>query len=400
MKPRSFAPLFALSIAFTACSSPSSDEARPAPSASAVASAPTPRSSASAAPVAASASAAPKEAELPAFTSLVTSLSEPDSAFISDNLISNETSYLQVASALASSAAPGRAYIGVGPEQNFTYLALTRPSVAFIVDIRRQNMVQHILYRAAFEEATSRAHFIALVIGRAYEPEGDPGATGAINAVIAHAEKRAKDQAAFAAIHAKLRARAEKLVPLDKKDLTTFEKTHKAFFDKGLDLRFELREQNGRKYPTLRELFTQKDPAGAERGFLASEEAFRYVQTMEREGRVIPLVGDFAGEKALPGVAKYLTEHNLKVSVFYVSNVEQYLFEPGVWAKWSRNVAALPSDEKSLFLRAYLDQGKKHPKQMEGHRTATLLQRMVDFNERQAKKPFIDFWGVVNEKVL
>ena len=107
------------------------------------------------------------------------------------------------------------------------------------------------------------------------------------------------------------------------------------------------------------------------RGFLASEEAFRFVQAMESEGRIVPVVGDFAGDSALPGIAAYLAREKLTVSAFYTSNVEQYLLEPKVWAKWARNVAALPTDDRSLFIRAYLDQGRRHPKELTGHRTAT-----------------------------
>ena len=341
------------------------------------------------------ASAAP-EAGAP-FAELVERLSEPDGEFFSENIVSNETSYLQVADALAKAAKPGGAYIGVGPEQNFTYLAETRPKIAFIVDIRRQNMVLHLFYRAAFEEASSRAHFAALVLGRAYRAEGDPGAAGSIDEVLAHATRIAPDEAAFAAIHQKLRARAERFAHLDERDLRGFELVHKAFFKGQLDTRFSLKQANGRLYPSIGELFRMKDATGQARGFLASEGAFRTVQALEREGRVVPVVGDFAGDRAMPGIAAYLKEHKLVVSTFYVSNVEQYLFEPKVWPKWSRNVAAMPTDDKSVFVRCYLDQGKKHPLEMKGHRTATVLQRIADFEAHDAKKPYSSFWALATE---
>jgi hypothetical protein len=288
----------------------------------------------------------------------------------------------------------------VGPEQNFTYIALTRPRVAFVVDIRRQNMIEHLLYKAIFAEATSRAQFLAVLTGRAWDAAGDPGPSASIEAVMAHAEKGRPDEATFAATHARLLAAVEREMPLDPGDRTTFEVTHRAFFKAGLDLRFELKQSSGRRYPTLGELLGAKDPDGAAHGFLASEEAFRFVQTMEREGRVVPVVGDFAGDRAMPGIAAYLAKEKLTVSAFYVSNVEQYLFEPKVWPRWARNVAALPIDDRSVFIRAYLDQGRKHPREMAGHRTVTVLQRMVDFEERQAKKPFASFWEVSTENLL
>jgi hypothetical protein len=347
-----------------------------------------------------SASAAPAPAPRSTFGETVRALSEPDGPFFSDNTISNETSYLQVAGSLAKNAAAGGAYLGVGPEQNFTYIALTRPKVAFILDIRRQNMVLHLLYKAIFAQATSRAHFLALLLGRPHDAATAPAEGAALADVIAHAERRPADEESFAAIHARLREEVERDFHLDAEDKKTLEVAHRAFYRGQLELRFELHPPSGRKYPTLREILRQTDPDGKERGFLASEEAFRFVQQMERDGRIIPLVGDFAGDRAMPAVAAYLKREGLTVSAFYVSNVEQYLFEPGVWPRWARNIAALPTDDKSLFIRAYLDQGKRHPQQMKGHRAATVLQRIADFNERQAKRPFSSFWMVATEKVL
>ena len=335
-----------------------------------------------------------------AFGALVSSISEPDGSFFSDNVVSNETSYLQVAGALARAATPGGAYLGVGPEQNFTYIALSRPKVAFILDIRRPNMIEHLLYRAIFAEAQSRSHFLALLVGRPWDAAGDPGPSASIEAVIAHAEKAPADEAVFARSHARLRAAIERDLPLDAADRKTLEVAHRAFFKGQLDVHFELKPAQGRRYPALRELLVQKDPEGTARGFLASEDAFRFVQTMEREGRIIPVVGDFAGDRAMPGIAAYLSREKIPVSVFYTSNVEQYLLEPRTWTRWTRNVAALPSHDKSLFIRAYLDQGKRHPLQLQGHRTATVLQRMGDFSDRQAKKPYATFWEVTTERLL
>jgi hypothetical protein len=344
---------------------------------------------------------APAAAPSPsAFGEQVSALSEPDGPFFSDNTISNETSYLQVAGPLAKLASPGGAYIGVGPEQSFTYIALTRPKLAFILDIRRQNMILHLLYKAIFEEATSRSHFVALLLGRPHDAAGAPGSAAGVDAVLAHAEKSAPDKAGFAAAHAVLRERVEQHIHLDAEDKKTLELVHRTFLDHQLELRFELKQKSGRRYPTLREILTGKDSEGKQSGFLANEEAFRFVQTMEKEGRIIPVVGDFAGDRAMPGIAAEIAKQHLTVSAFYVSNVEQYLFEPGVWRRWTRNVAALPTDEKSLFIRAWLDQGKSHPQQLKGHRTATLLQSVSHFVDRQTLTLYGSWLEVATDQVL
>lgn len=361
-----------------------------------------PPSIAAPAPPASAADPAPSSSALSdaELTRLFRELSEPDRYFFSDNYVSNETSYLQVSAELGARAARGGAYIGVGPEQNFSYIALTQPKLAFIVDIRRGNALQHLLYTAIFEEATSRAHFVALLIGRRHDETSDPGAEARIADVLAHAARAPADAKVFAETHArllkKIRARGFTLGAEDEK---TLEATHRAFFERGLDLSFELHEKNGRKYPRLRELFAAKDPAGTQSGFLGSESAFRSVQRMQRENRLIPVVGDFAGEHALRRVGDELRKRDLPVSVFYTSNVEQYLMEPDKWKAWAKNVDALPANEQSLFLRCYLDQGRRHPLQLEGHRTATLLASFDHFKWRNKSRGYGSFFQLVTDGV-
>ena len=63
------------------------------------------------------------------FGDTIARLSEPGGSFDTDNLISNESSYLEVIPDLVARGASGGAYIGVGPDQNFSYIARVRPSV-------------------------------------------------------------------------------------------------------------------------------------------------------------------------------------------------------------------------------------------------------------------------------
>jgi hypothetical protein len=342
---------------------------------------------------------APSAAE---FRELVAKLSEPDAEFFSDNFVSNETSYLQIASRLARAAKPGGVYLGVGPEQNFTYIALTRPSLAFVVDIRRGNLILHLLYKATFDLARTRSELLTLLVGRPYDlatplaPEAD------LQTVIAHAERLAASDESYRASHQAILERLEQGygLALDERDRRALSQAHRAFFKDGLDIRFKLQEQGARRYPALRELLAARDPDGAELGFLASESSFRLVQRLQRENRVIPVVGDFAGKRAMPALAAHLKQAGLTVSAFYVSNVEQYLLENGVWSQWQRNIEALPIDAESLFVRCYLDQGRRHPHQLEGHRSASVLQRIGDFVTRQRQKPYRSMWQVSTDEWL
>lgn len=371
----------------------------PTPTASATASV-VPSASASAPPITSDASA--EGVSIDEFRRLFARLSEPDRYFFSDNYISNETSYLQVADALERRGQPNGAYIGVGPEQNFTYIALLRPKLAFIVDIRRGNAIEQLLYKVIFQKANTRSEFLHMLLGRPYSEKGDPKANGGIDEVLKHVQSSKPNAKHFAETHAGLRVLIEKGwgIPLSPKDIEILAATHQAFFDKQLELRFELHGKNFRDYPSLKDLVVAKDPAGKQRGFLASDELYQRVALLQRQNRVIPVVGDFAGDHALQAIGKELKGRDVPVSAFYVSNVEQYVMEPDKWKSYVANIDALPSNEKSLFIRCYLDQGKKHPQELEGHRTATVLQLFDHFRWKQRSKGYGSFYQLATDGVL
>ena len=99
---------------------------------------------------------------------------------------------------------------------------------------------------------------------------------------------------------------------------------------------------------------------GCSRSYLASEELYGVLRDLERRNLIVPLVGDFGGPKALRSVGRFLDVHHATVSVFYTSNVEQYLFRPAsgadaLWQRFYDNVAAMPIDSHSTFIRAYFN---------------------------------------------
>src|SRR5690348_2661086 len=100
------------------------------------------------------------------FWKLSTDMSEPDGTFRSDNLLSNEIFFQYVIPDLLKTAKTERAYLGVGPEQNFTYIAALKPKIAIIVDIRRGNLDLHLMYKAIFELSKDRADFVAMLFSK------------------------------------------------------------------------------------------------------------------------------------------------------------------------------------------------------------------------------------------
>ena len=107
-----------------------------------------------------------------------------------------------------------------------------------------------------------------------------------------------------------------------------------------------------RPSPTYAELMLQRDGAGVERSFLASEDRYLVLRDLELHNLVVPVVGNFEGPKAIRAIAAYLHATGATVEAFYLSNVEQYLVQDGKWDTFCRNVAALPLDAKSTFIRS------------------------------------------------
>jgi hypothetical protein len=92
--------------------------------------------------------------------------SEPNGYFRSDNFLSNESALQEVIPKLKERIRPGGVYIGVGPEQNFTYILAFQPKISFVVDIRRLNMLEHLLYKAIFELSGDRSDFVSYLFSR------------------------------------------------------------------------------------------------------------------------------------------------------------------------------------------------------------------------------------------
>jgi hypothetical protein len=313
------------------------------------------------------------------FSNLIRDVSEEGGYFFSDNLISNETPYLTVVDKLRQLGATGGAYIGVGPEQNFTYIAKVRPRIAFILDIRRQAVVQHLMYKALFHLSPTPAEFLSHWLSRPLTKDAPP-ATASINEVLSYFSKMPADNQTHTRGLAAIRKAIQEdfQFPLSTRDQTSLENVYKSFRDEGLDTAFRLSGWTDGDFPTLREVILQPDQSGKLGNFLASREDYDFVRGLHLKNLIIPVVGDFGGKKALAAIADYLRKSGLTVTAFYLSNVEQYLFEDGSFPAFANNVRKLPLTDKSLFIR-WVYQRYDHPARMAGQRSTSLLQRMSVF---------------------
>jgi hypothetical protein len=294
---------------------------------------------------------------------LATDYSEPDGTFHSENLVSNEARFQTVLPALDKSAVPGRAYVGVGSEQNFTYIVATRPVMVFIVDIRRGNLLLHLTYKALFELSADRADFVSRLFSRP-RPAGLT-TTSTPAAIFAAYEAAKPSQALYdqnlKAIKAQLTTRHG--FALSAGDLEGLDFVYSSWFDGGPDLRYQLTTGGGGRggrrggggpggLPTYADLMTADDGAGHLRSYLATEENFTFMKDLETRNMLVPVVGNFGGPKALRSVASYLEEKGLVVSTFYASNVEQYLRQDNIWDNFCASASTMPLDAKSMLIRS------------------------------------------------
>ena len=332
------------------------------------------------------------------FAGLIQGLSEPGGFFPSDNLVSNETSYLHPLGKMSAMGVHGGAYLGVGPDQNFSYIAAVRPEIAFMIDIRRDNLLQHLLFKAAFADSRNRVEYLSFMTGRRPPRETAAWDTADIERIVAYIDSmpidpRTQQEIADRAIHTVTQFG----YALSPEDVSQVQRIHQAFFNAGLDVRYSNRGWMS-SYPNWRMLILAKDLDNRRANYLATEESFRFLKNMERRNLIVPVTGDLAGTNALRAVGEEIARRGLRVSAFYVSNVEQYLFQGGGFDPFAETVSALPRDEHSVIIRSFFR--GRHPLNIPGHSSTQLLERIDDFAIAYAAGAYRSYLDVVLKNVI
>jgi hypothetical protein len=287
------------------------------------------------------------------FWRLTDDLSESNGFFRSDNFLSNETAYQTVIPDLVATVKPGGVYLGVGPEQNFPYIIAVKPKMAFIIDIRRGNLHEQLLYKALFEMSENRAEFLSRLFSRK-RPSGLGPSSSVQDLFAAYDEVQASEDL----YKENLKAVTDWLTrkhdfKLSEEDIKGIDYVyHDAFFVGGPNLNYAFGSGGmGRgNQPTYEHLMMQDDGTGKNRGFLATEEAFAYLKDFESKNLLVPVVGNFGGPKAIRSVGRYVKDHGGTVTTFYLSNVEQYLNQDRLWENFCASVATLPLDDTSTYI--------------------------------------------------
>jgi hypothetical protein len=283
------------------------------------------------------------------FWKMIVDFSEPDGQFPYDTFISNEMTYQVVIPTLTRATRPGEVYIGVGPEQNFTYASALKARMAFVIDIRRQNMLELLLYKALFELSPDRADFVSRLFSRK-RPAGLNPNTSAV-ALFSAYEKSPPDGDLFLENRQAIAAKFKKHgFAISNDDSMGIERVYQAFYRGGPSINTNSGPGPASGTPSYIDLMTIPDALGTNWSYLASEENYRHIREMHLKNLFVPLVGDFSGSRAIRSIARYLKEHNANVSAFYASNVETYLNEKQT-KDFYGNLLALPSDSTTMVIR-------------------------------------------------
>jgi hypothetical protein len=325
------------------------------------------------------------------FNRIIREFSEEGGYFRADNFTSNESAYLHVTGEFRRLGVTGGAYLGVGPEQNFTYIAKIRPQIAFIVDIRRQAVIQHLLYKAILHHAKDRAEFLSWLFSKPL-PSDRTGATDSLEGLLDSIASTPSTREIFTANLFILRKTIEHTFqfPLSAEDADGLEYIYYFFW------RANLRISYGPGFPSLRNLILQTDLQGERGNFLAHDADYEFVRRLQEQNRVIPIVGDFAGPKALAAVASYLRQNRYTTTAFYVSNVEEYLYQDGLFSRFAFNVGKLPISDRTVFIRS-LRPGwtGSHPANVRRDDRMSLLQKVSVFLKYYKEGAYPDYWKLV-----
>jgi hypothetical protein len=295
-------------------------------------------------PVSRAAETLPSQLSDAEYWRMISEFSEPSGYFLYDIVTSNELSYQSVIPELLKSPRSGGAYLGVGPEQNLSYIAALQPKIAFIIDIRRDMMLEHLMYKSVFEMSVNRVEFVANLFSRKVPSELT--ADSSVQTIFQAFAKVPADMM-LADQHAEeimTRLKKRHAFPLTAEDDNRIRAIYRTFVREGV-----LNFSSSFMSPGYATLMIATDGSGKNWSYLATNQNYDRVRSMHQKNLIVPLVGDFAGTKAIQMSAQFVKDHGATVNVFYISNVEDYIQTS--WQQYFSNIASLPIETASVFIR-------------------------------------------------
>ena len=332
------------------------------------------------------------------FAETIATLSEPSAFFDSDNIISNEISYLHILDTMDKIGVHGGVYIGVGPDQNFTYLARIKPKYAFILDIRRDNLLEHLLFKAIMDLAGSPTEYLSILFSKPTLNTPPISDLTSIKDLVDYFDTIPGDEAYHLENIVKIQARIKSYkIDLYSNDLDKIDVLYNMFYKLHLDLQWEYKTDGARgiSFIPYRTFLLGQDREGSYGNFLNNNDDYLYIKDLQARNLIIPVVGDFSGKKALKSIGEFVKKRGDYISAFYLSNVEYYLLPDGLMGAFANNVRQLPIEENSVLIRAYVNlRGKIHPKRLDHHLMTNVMQYIRVFNQNFAEGRYKTYYDL------
>lgn len=330
------------------------------------------------------------------FAFQIAKFSEPGGFFDTDNLISNERTYLHAIEKIKNLDLSGGIYLGVGPDQNFSYIAQLKPARAYIIDIRRDNLLIHLLFKALFELSPTRVDYVANLFGRPVPDDATRWETADIDQIVDFVDESTLDNGQLLLVQNRINQKLREFgVQLSITDHDTIVRFHQTFANRGLALQFRsLGRPPRRHYPTYRDLILATDNHGAPSSYLATRTAYQFVRQLQLEDHIIPIVGNFAGNHSIKTLGDYLSSEGKSVSAFYTSNVEFYLFQNRLFSKYLNNLSRLPYNKNSVIIRSVFNQRRGFPANNAHSYSAPVVQDFTDFVTGFESGKYRSYWDL------
>ena len=192
---------------------------------------------------------------------------------------------------------------------------------------------------------------------------------------------------------------------LSQRDVETIDEIYQAFSTDCLEVRYTIRDRpTGRFFPAYRDLMLEKDLEGRHRNYLATEADFQVIKNLQDRNLIIPITADLSGTQAIKAIGAFLKEVNEKVSAFYVSNVEFYLWRYDTMPRFVDNLKLLPIDDKSTIIRSYFNYAyhtEAHPQTVGNSFSVQLMQTIRSMLEDYASdRPYDSYWDLATRRSL
>jgi hypothetical protein len=308
------------------------------------------------------------------FRKLIDSLSVLEVGPPADNLMSNEDSFPRICSDIQQHVSKNGIYLGVGPDQNFSYIAHTQPRLAFILDHRRRNLLLHLVHKALFGLSPDRISYLNRLTAR--QPKLS-SADLTIDQLIARYRAVSFNNDWLSAVIDEVVRVLEPYSIVRHDEWSALATIQAKLAGPGMNARFLALPI----YPTLELLIRTQDRLHRPAHFLTQEVLYQRVRELQLRDCILPLTGDFADSVTLPRLARWLRMHQLTLSFLYISDVEFFLLRSGRFDSYVQNLSLLPWSASVQIARTSTRE-ITHPARVAGDHSTTTLEPITSFLER------------------